>query len=177
MVAPHSWVWDNLLYTMLPDPFCVCIGGWVTRQGPNSYVPINVHLHYPPPGLPMVRPRDLTSPTSLAAPPLHKEDGSGTALLLELFCSPEILSNMNMQILQLQYDRDMQVRTTAVLTWHTSRDSHITCCMLSKVPIMLCSDSQHQANYAHHFVPIVLIIISYYFADLIRDNSFGNLLL
>ena len=37
-----------------------------------------------------------------------------------------------------------------------SRDAH----MLFKVPIMLCSDSQHQANYAHHFVPIMLTIIS-----------------
>ena len=26
--------------------------------------------------------------------------------------------------------------------------------MLFKVPIMLCSNSQHQANYAHCFVPI-----------------------
>ena len=33
--------------------------------------------------------------TSLAAPPLHKEEGSGTAPLLELFFSPEILGNMN----------------------------------------------------------------------------------
>ena len=38
-----------------------------------------------------------------------------------------------------------------------TRDTHI---MLFKVPIMLCSDSQHQANYAHHFVPIMLTIIS-----------------
>ena len=45
---------------------------------------------------------------SLAAPPLHKEEGSGTALLLKLFCFPEILGNMNMQILRPQYDRDMQ---------------------------------------------------------------------
>ena len=37
------------------------------------------------------------------------------------------------------------------------RDTHI---MLFKVPIMLCSDSQHQANYAHHFVPVMLTIIS-----------------
>ena len=34
------------------------------------------------------------------------------------------------------------------------RDVHI----LFKVPIMLCSDSQHQANYAHHFAPIMLTI-------------------
>ena len=34
------------------------------------------------------------------------------------------------------------------------RDRHI---MLS---IMLCSDSQHQANYAHHFAPIMLTINS-----------------
>ena len=32
--------------------------------------------------------------------------------------------------------------------------------MLFKVPIMLCSDSQNQANYAHHFVLIMLTIIS-----------------
>ena len=35
------------------------------------------------------------------------------------------------------------------------RDTHI---MLFKVPIMLCSNSQHQANYAHCFVPIMLLI-------------------
>ena len=34
-----------------------------------------------------------------------------------------------------------------------SRDTHI---MLFKVPIMLCSNSEHQANYAHCFVPIML---------------------
>ena len=32
--------------------------------------------------------------------------------------------------------------------------------MLFKVPNMLCSDSQHQAYYAHHFVAIMLIVIS-----------------
>ena len=37
------------------------------------------------------------------------------------------------------------------------RDTHI---MLFKVPIMLCSDSQHQANYAHHFVPVMLTLIN-----------------
>ena len=52
---------------------------------------------------------------SLAALPLHKEDGSGMALLLMLFLSPEILGNMNMQILWPQHDCDMQVRTTAHL--------------------------------------------------------------
>ena len=41
------------------------------------------------------------------------------------------------------------------------------------VPIMLCSDSQHQTNYAHHSVRIHNY---WYFEDLIRDNSFGNLL-
>ena len=40
--------------------------------------------------------------------------------------------------------------------WVRFRDTHI---MLFKVPIMLCSDSQHQANYAHHFVPIMLTIL------------------
>ena len=37
------------------------------------------------------------------------------------------------------------------------RDTHI---MLFKVPNVLCSDSQHQAFYAHHSVPIMLTIIS-----------------
>ena len=37
------------------------------------------------------------------------------------------------------------------------RDTHI---MLFKVPIMLCSYSQHQANYAHCFVPIMLLDFS-----------------
>ena len=46
--------------------------------------------------------------TSLAAPSLHKEEGSGTAPLLELFFSPEILGSMNMQILRPQHDCDMQ---------------------------------------------------------------------
>ena len=36
--------------------------------------------------------------------------------------------------------------------------------MLFKVPIMLCSNSQHQANYAHRFVPIMLSQLQY-FAD------------
>ena len=35
------------------------------------------------------------------------------------------------------------------------RDTHI---MVFKVPIMLCSNSQHQASYAHCFLPIMLII-------------------
>ena len=35
------------------------------------------------------------------------------------------------------------------------RDTHI---MLFEVPIMLCSNSQNQANYAHCFVPIMLLI-------------------
>ena len=39
--------------------------------------------------------------------------------------------------------------------WH--RDTHI---MLFKVPIMLCSNSQHQINYAHCFVPIMLLVLS-----------------
>ena len=52
---------------------------------------------------------------SLAAPPLQKEEGSGTAPLLELFCSPEILGNINMQILCPQHDHDMQARTTTML--------------------------------------------------------------
>jgi hypothetical protein len=30
--------------------------------------------------------------------------------------------------------------------------------MLFKIPIMLCSNSQHQANYAHCFVPTMLLI-------------------
>jgi hypothetical protein len=42
--------------------------------------------------------------------------------------------------------------------------------MLFKVPIMLCSNSQHQANYARRFVPIVLSVFI-----LIDDNSFRNL--
>ena len=42
---------------------------------------------------------------------------------------------------------------THAQTVDTSRDTHI---MPFKVPIMLRSDSQHQANYAHHFVPIML---------------------
>ena len=42
--------------------------------------------------------------------------------------------------------------------------------MLFKVPIMLCSDSERQANYAHHFVPIMFTIA------LIHDNLLGNLL-
>ena len=42
-----------------------------------------------------------------------------------------------------------------------ARDTHI---MLFKVPIMLCSNSQHQANYAHRFVPIMLSQLQY-FAD------------
>ena len=37
----------------------------------------------------------------------------------------------------------------------SGRDTHI---MLFKVPIMLCSNSQNQANYAHCFVPIMLLI-------------------
>ena len=37
------------------------------------------------------------------------------------------------------------------------RDTHI---MLFKAPIMLCFDSQRQAYYAHHFVPIMLTIIN-----------------
>ena len=49
------------------------------------------------------------------------------------------------------------------------RDTHI---ILFKVPIMLCSNSQHQANYAHCSVPIMLSVYSI-FAD---DNSLGNLL-
>ena len=36
-----------------------------------------------------------------------------------------------------------------------SRDTHI---MLFEVPIMLRSNSQHQANYAHCFVPTMLKI-------------------
>ena len=33
MVAPHSRVWNNSLYTMLPDPISAfaCIGVWGTR--------------------------------------------------------------------------------------------------------------------------------------------------
>ena len=41
------------------------------------------------------------------------------------------------------------------------RDTHI---MLFEVPIMLCSNSQHQANYAHCFAPIMLSV-SQYFID------------
>ena len=51
---------------------------------------------------------------------LQKGEGSGTAPLLELFFSPEILGNMNMQILRPQHDRDMQARTTTVLTWQSA---------------------------------------------------------
>ena len=39
------------------------------------------------------------------ASPFTKKEGSGTAPLLELFFSPEILGNMNMQILWLRHDR------------------------------------------------------------------------
>jgi hypothetical protein len=42
--------------------------------------------------------------------------------------------------------------------------------MLFKVPIMLYSNSQHQANYARRFVPIMLSVFI-----IIGDNSFGNL--
>ena len=47
--------------------------------------------------------------------------------------------------------------------------------MLFKVPIMLCSNSQHQANnyYAHCFVPIMLLISLNF--NIICDNSFRNL--
>ena len=37
----------------------------------------------------------------------------------------------------------------------SGRDTHI---MLFKVPIMICSKSQYQANYGHCFVPIMLSI-------------------
>ena len=48
--------------------------------------------------------------------------------------------------------------------------------MLIKVPIMLCSNFPNQANYAHCFVPIVLLIShNLIFCILICDNSFGNL--
>ena len=45
--------------------------------------------------------------------------------------------------------------------------------MLFKVPIILHSSSQYQANYAHHFVSIVLsqFIV---FCRLIHDNSLVN---
>ena len=49
------------------------------------------------------------------------------------------------------------------------RDTHI---MPFEVPIMLCSDSQHQANNVHCFVPIILSIN---FMILICDNSLGKL--
>ena len=51
------------------------------------------------------------------ASPFTREEGSGTAPLLDLFFSPEILGNMNMQILWPQHDRYTQARTTTVLTW------------------------------------------------------------
>ena len=41
------------------------------------------------------------------ASPFTKKEGSGTAPLLELFFSQEILGNMNMQILWLRHDRGM----------------------------------------------------------------------
>ena len=52
------------------------------------------------------------------------------------------------------------------------RDTHI---MLFKVPIMLCSNSQHQANYAHCFVPIMLSVLSIF--SILILISFGNLYL
>ena len=52
------------------------------------------------------------------ASPFTREEGSGTAPLLDLFFSPEILGDiMNMQILWPQHDRYTQARTTTVLTW------------------------------------------------------------
>ena len=39
--------------------------------------------------------------TSLAVPPLRKEEGSGMAPLTLFFFSPEILGNMNMQIIKV----------------------------------------------------------------------------
>ena len=41
------------------------------------------------------------------------------------------------------------------LGMHRTRDTHI---MIFKVPIMVYSNSQHQANYAHCFVRIMLLI-------------------
>ena len=54
------------------------------------------------------------------------------------------------------------------------RDTHI---MLFKVPIMLCSNSQNQANnyYAHCFVPIMLSVLSIF--SILILISFGNLYL
>ena len=50
-----------------------------------------------------------------------------------------------------------------------SRDTHI---MLFQVPIMLCSYSQHQANYAHCFVPIMLSIAHATPTQLWGDGAF-----
>ena len=47
---------------------------------------------------------------SLTVPPLHTEEGSGMAPLFKLFFSPEILGNINMQILRPQHDSNMQAR-------------------------------------------------------------------
>jgi hypothetical protein len=52
------------------------------------------------------------------------------------------------------------------------RDMHI---MLFKVPIMLCSNSQHQANYVHCTVPVMPCSQFLTFHISICDNSFGNL--
>ena len=71
-------------------------------------------------GLSLTVPSTIIPDQSLAALPLHKEEGSGTVTLLELFFSPEILGNMNIQILWPQHYRDMQARTTTMVTWHIS---------------------------------------------------------
>ena len=49
------------------------------------------------------------------------------------------------------------------------RDTRI---MLFQVPIMLCSYSQHQANYAHCFVPIMLSIAHAAPTQLWGDGAF-----
>ena len=41
-----------------------------------------------------------------------------------------------------------------------------------KVPIMLCSNSKHQINYAYCFVPIMLLVLS-----ILKLISFENLYL
>ena len=47
--------------------------------------------------------------------------------------------------------------------------------MLFKVPIMLCSNSKHQINYAYCFVPIMLLVLSIF--CILKLISFENLYL
>ena len=79
----------------------------------------------------------------------HSEDFEiNCNCLKELPC----LNSMIIETLQTVIDL-LKTLYTACSSKERSRDTHI---MLFKVPIMLCSNSQHLANYVHRFVPIML---------------------